>query len=123
MSAPSPSPPSATASYTHERVETPSCVPCYIQCKEDHVTGSRPCKLRFNRTGPSPSSHSKLQPSTPAPHTGPILKSFRPSRLHYQSTSRSAQSSSHHRSFPPLPRTEASAPAATQTTPVRPHHW
>ncbi|KAL1447776.1 hypothetical protein MTO96_044224 [Rhipicephalus appendiculatus] len=37
---------------THETVEHPTCVPCCMLWKEDHVTGSRPCKHRFNRTGP-----------------------------------------------------------------------
>ncbi|KAH6938578.1 hypothetical protein HPB50_010888 [Hyalomma asiaticum] len=104
---------------THATVEPPTCVPCCILCKGDHVTGSRPCKLRFNRTGPPPSSNSKPQPPSPAPPTGPILKSSRPSRPRHRSTSRGARSSSHHRSvsFPPLPRSEASAaPATTNNT-------
>ncbi|KAH7967580.1 hypothetical protein HPB52_000143 [Rhipicephalus sanguineus] len=64
----------------HNTVEPPTCVPCCILCKEAHLTGSRPCKLRFHRTGPSPSTHSKPQPPPPPPPTGPILKSSRPSR-------------------------------------------
>ncbi|KAH8034975.1 hypothetical protein HPB51_003816 [Rhipicephalus microplus] len=47
-------------------------------CKEDHVTGSCPFKLRLNRSGPSPGFSSK--PQAPARPTGPIIKSSRPSR-------------------------------------------
>ncbi|XP_037516758.1 uncharacterized protein LOC119393708 [Rhipicephalus sanguineus] len=104
----------------HNTVEPPTCVPCCILCKEAHLTGSRPCKLRFDRTGPSPSTHSKPQPPPPAPSTGPILKSSRPSRPRRRSTSRGARSTSRHRSvsFPPLPRPEASTTPtiATNTT-------
>ncbi|KAH8028408.1 hypothetical protein HPB51_016521 [Rhipicephalus microplus] len=103
----------------HERVESPTCVPCCILCKEDHVTGSCPCKLHFNRSGPSPASSSNPQPPAPAPPTGPILKSSLPSRPCHRSTSRGARPSSHHHSvsFPPLPRPEAStARANTHTT-------
>ncbi|KAH7949392.1 hypothetical protein HPB49_009301 [Dermacentor silvarum] len=83
-----------------------------------HVTGSRPCKLRFDRNGPSsPPATSKPQPPPPAPPTGPIHKTSRPSRR--RSPSRGARSASRHRSvsFPPLPRSEAST-APTTTSPV-----
>ncbi|KAH8037884.1 hypothetical protein HPB51_018372 [Rhipicephalus microplus] len=109
---------------THERVEPPTCVPCCILCKEGHVTGSRPCKLRFNRSGPSPSSSCKLQPPAPVPRTGPILKSSRLSRPHHRSTYRSAWSSSHHRSiyFPPQPSPRPPPPPPALTPPPRPSH-
>ncbi|KAH7950645.1 hypothetical protein HPB51_028330 [Rhipicephalus microplus] len=52
--------PKSTLSYrcgqTNERVEPPTCDPSCILCKEDPVTGLRTCKLRFNRSGPSPAS-------------------------------------------------------------------
>ncbi|KAH7977840.1 hypothetical protein HPB49_003717 [Dermacentor silvarum] len=83
-----------------------------------HVTGSRPCKLRFDRNGPSsPPATSKPQPPPPAPPTGPIHKTSRPSRR--RSASCGARSDSRHRSlsFPPLPRSEAST-APTTTSPV-----
>ncbi|KAH7973271.1 hypothetical protein HPB52_023336 [Rhipicephalus sanguineus] len=96
----------------HSTVEPPTCVPCCILCKEAHLTGSRPCKLRFDRTGPSPSTHSKPQPPPPAPPTGPILKSSRPSRPRRRSTSRGARSTSRHRS----PHTSDSKIAALEAT-------
>ncbi|KAH7964254.1 hypothetical protein HPB51_027507 [Rhipicephalus microplus] len=51
------------------------------------------------------------------PASRPIIKSFRPSRPRHLSSSRGARSSSHRRSisFPPLPRSEASATARTPT--------
>ncbi|KAH6942734.1 hypothetical protein HPB50_009638 [Hyalomma asiaticum] len=109
---------------THATVEPPTCVPCCILCKADHVTGSRRCKLRFNRTCPPPSSNSKPQPPSPAPPTGPILKSSRPFRPRHRSMSRGARSSSHHRSvsFPPLPGPRRPLPPPPLTTPPRPHH-
>ncbi|KAH7953446.1 hypothetical protein HPB49_008706 [Dermacentor silvarum] len=82
------------------------------------VTGSRPCKLWFDRNGPSsPPATSKPQPPPPAPPTGPIHKTSRPSRR--RSPSRGARSASRHRSvsLPPLPRSEAST-APTTTSPV-----
>ncbi|KAH7955085.1 hypothetical protein HPB49_024458 [Dermacentor silvarum] len=84
-----------------------------ILCKGAHVTGSRPCKLRFDRNGPS----SPPATSKPQPPTGPIHKTSRPSRR--RSASRGARSASRHRSvsFPPLPRSEAST-APTTTSPV-----
>ncbi|KAH7954229.1 hypothetical protein HPB49_016787 [Dermacentor silvarum] len=102
----------------HKAVEPPTCVPCCILCRGAHVTGSRPCKLRFDRNGPSsPPATSKPQPPPPAPPTGPIHKTSRPSRR--RSPSRGARSASRHRSvsFPPLPRSEAST-APTTTSPV-----
>ncbi|KAH7953329.1 hypothetical protein HPB49_007176 [Dermacentor silvarum] len=52
----------------HKAVEPPTCVPCCILCKGAHVTGSRPCKLRFDRNGPSsPPATSKPQPPAPPP--------------------------------------------------------
>ncbi|KAH6938456.1 hypothetical protein HPB50_009390 [Hyalomma asiaticum] len=87
--APSPSPPSATAA-------------------------ARPTR----QLSPRPASHAP-QPPSPAPPTGHILNNSRPSRPRHRSTSRGARSSSHHRSvsFPPLPRSEASAaPATTNNT-------
>ncbi|KAH7979841.1 hypothetical protein HPB49_011573 [Dermacentor silvarum] len=102
----------------HKAVEPPTCVPCCILCKGAHVTGSPPCKLRFDRNGPSsPPATSKPQPPPPAPPTVPIHKTSRPSRR--RSASRGARSTSRHRSFsfPPLPRSEAST-APTTTSPV-----
>ncbi|KAH7978137.1 hypothetical protein HPB49_004603 [Dermacentor silvarum] len=102
----------------HKAVEPPTCVPCCILCRGAHVTGSRPCKLRFDRNGPSsPPATSKPQPPPPAPPTGLIHKTSRPSRR--RSSSRGARSASRHRSvsFPPLPRSEAST-APTTTSPV-----
>ncbi|KAH7980914.1 hypothetical protein HPB49_020056 [Dermacentor silvarum] len=102
----------------HKAVEPPTCVPCCILCKGAHVTGSRPCKLRFDRNGPSsPPATSKHQPPPPAPPTGPIHKTSRPSRR--RSPSRGARSARRHRSvsFPPLPRSEAST-TPTTTSPV-----
>ncbi|KAH7934796.1 hypothetical protein HPB52_000493 [Rhipicephalus sanguineus] len=96
----------------HNTVEPPTCVPCCILCKEAHLTGSHPCKLRFDRTGPSPSTHSKPQPPPPAPPTGPILKSSRPSRPRRRSTSRGARSTSRHGS----PHTSDSKIAALEAT-------
>ncbi|KAH7941390.1 hypothetical protein HPB49_012900 [Dermacentor silvarum] len=101
----------------HKAVEPMTCVPCCILCRGAHVTGSRPCKLRFYRNGPSsPPATSKPQPPPPAPPTGPIHKTSRPSRR--RSPSRGARSASRHRSvsFPPLPRSEAST--ARTTSPV-----
>ncbi|KAH7931834.1 hypothetical protein HPB49_025831 [Dermacentor silvarum] len=94
----------------HKAVEPPTCVPCCILCRGAHVTGSHPCKLRFNRNGP-------LSLPPPAPPTGPIHKTSRPSRR--RSPSRGARSASRHRSvsFLPLPRSEAST-APTTTSPV-----
>ncbi|KAH7973541.1 hypothetical protein HPB49_002231 [Dermacentor silvarum] len=102
----------------HKAVEPPTCVPCCILCRGAHVTGSRPCKLRFDRNGPSSTpATSKPQPPPPEPPTGPIHKTSRPSRR--RSPSRGARSASRHRSvsFPPLPRSEAST-APTTTSPV-----
>ncbi|KAH7978081.1 hypothetical protein HPB49_004432 [Dermacentor silvarum] len=102
----------------HKAVEPPTCVPCCILCRGAHVTGSRPCKLRFDRNGPSsPPATSKPQRPPPAPPTGPIHKTSRPSRR--RSPYRGARSASRHRSvsFPPLPRSEAST-APTTTSPV-----
>ncbi|KAH7953745.1 hypothetical protein HPB49_011819 [Dermacentor silvarum] len=106
----------------HKAVEPPTCVPCCILCKGAHVTGSRPCKLRFDRNAQSsPPATSKPQPPPPAPPTGPILKTSktsRPSRPRRRSASRGTRSASRHRSvsFPPLPRSEAS------NAPPPPHH-
>ncbi|KAH7945586.1 hypothetical protein HPB49_013229 [Dermacentor silvarum] len=102
----------------HKAVEPPTCVPCCILCKGAHVTGSRPCKLWFDRNGPSsPPANSKPQPPPPAPLTEPIHKTSRPSRR--RSASRGARSSSRHRSvsFTPLPRSEASTAPITATAP------
>ncbi|KAH7934014.1 hypothetical protein HPB49_020425 [Dermacentor silvarum] len=53
-------------------VEPPTCVSCCILYKGAHVTGSRPCKLRFDRNVPSsPPATSKPQPPPPAPPLGP----------------------------------------------------
>ncbi|KAH7980672.1 hypothetical protein HPB49_018148 [Dermacentor silvarum] len=84
----------------HKAVEPPTCVLCCILCKGAHVTGSRPCKLRFDRNGPL-SLHKTSQPSR------------------RRSPSRGARSASRHRSvsFPPLPRSEAST-APTTTSPA-----
>ncbi|KAH7952990.1 hypothetical protein HPB49_003319 [Dermacentor silvarum] len=98
----------------HKAVEPPTCVPCCILCKGAHVTGSRPCKLQFDRNGPlSPPATSKPQPTPPALPTGPIHKTSRPSRR--RSASRGARSASRHHSvsFPSLPRSEASTAPAT----------
>ncbi|KAH7981190.1 hypothetical protein HPB49_022276 [Dermacentor silvarum] len=106
-----PNPPSVTAAARLTRQSSPRPAGA-------HVTGSRPCKLRFDRNGPSsPPATSKPQPPPPAPPTGPIHKTFRPSRR--RSPSRGARSASRHRSvsFPPLPRSEAST-APTTTSPV-----
>ncbi|KAH7959965.1 hypothetical protein HPB49_015597 [Dermacentor silvarum] len=64
------------------------CVPCCILCKGAHVTGSRPCKLRFDRNGPS-SPPATSKPPPPAPPTAPIHKTSRPSRR--RSASRGAR--------------------------------
>ncbi|KAH7941412.1 hypothetical protein HPB49_013448 [Dermacentor silvarum] len=50
----------------HKAVEPPTCVPCCIQCKGAHVTGSRPCKLRFDRNGAS-SPPATAKPQAPPP--------------------------------------------------------
>ncbi|KAH7973578.1 hypothetical protein HPB49_002807 [Dermacentor silvarum] len=107
----SPNPPSVTAAARLKRQSSP-------RPAGTHVTGSRPCKLRFDRNGPSsPPATSKPQPPPPAPPTRPIHKTSRPSRR--RSPSRGARSASRHRSvsFPPLPRSEAST-APTTTSPV-----
>ncbi|KAH7984887.1 hypothetical protein HPB49_025664 [Dermacentor silvarum] len=81
-SPPSPSLPSVSAAARlTTAIEPPTCVPCSILCNGAHVTGSRPCKLRFDRNGPSsPPATSKPQPSPPAPPTGPIHKTAWSSR-------------------------------------------
>lgn len=109
----------------HSAVEPPTCVPSCILCKGAHVTGSRPCRLRFDRNGSS-SSPATSKPQSPPlePPSGPILKTSRLSRPRHRSASRGARSSSRHRSvsFPPLPRSEAST-ATNSTTTTPPVSW
>ncbi|XP_037574354.1 uncharacterized protein LOC119456597 [Dermacentor silvarum] len=113
-SAPSPSPPFVTAAARLTRHSSPLPASPAASCSRE------PCKLRFDRNGPSsPPATSKPQPSPPAPPTGPNLTTSRLSRPRRRSASRGARSASRHRSvsFPPLPRSDASN-APTTTSPV-----
>ncbi|XP_070377353.1 uncharacterized protein [Dermacentor albipictus] len=90
----------------HAARDPPDCTPKCILCSGTHVTGSRPCKLRFERGGPSPlASSPKSTPSNSAQST-PSARDNRSSRPRQRSSSRSSQDRSpRHRSvsFPPLP--------------------
>ncbi|XP_065308643.2 uncharacterized protein [Dermacentor albipictus] len=90
----------------HATRDPPDCTPKCILCSGTHVTGSRPCKLRFERGGPTPlASSPKSTPSNSAQST-PSARDNRSSRPRQRSSSRSSQDRSpRHRSvsFPPLP--------------------
>ncbi|KAH7965017.1 hypothetical protein HPB49_002867 [Dermacentor silvarum] len=100
----------------HPVKPTPHCTPKCILCGGAHFTGTRRCKVRFDRFGNSTnnttnSTNRSTPPASPPPLSPP--ESSRNSRSHHRSPSRSRNRSrtssrqGRHRSrsvsFPPLP--------------------
>ncbi|KAH7933691.1 hypothetical protein HPB49_015849 [Dermacentor silvarum] len=100
----------------HPVKPTPDCTPKCILCGGAHFTGTRRCKVRFDRSGNSSNNTAKSTTRTTPPASPPPVsppESSRNSRSHHRSPSRSRSRSrtssrqGRHRSrsvsFPPLP--------------------
>ncbi|KAH7979099.1 hypothetical protein HPB49_008192 [Dermacentor silvarum] len=100
----------------HPVKPTPDCTPKCILCGGAHFTGTRRCKVRFDRSGNSSNNTAKSTTRTTPPASPPPVsppESSRNSRSHHRSPSRSRSLSrtssrqGRHRSrsvsFPPLP--------------------
>ncbi|KAG0410928.1 hypothetical protein HPB47_011954 [Ixodes persulcatus] len=97
----------------HPASPTPDCTPLCILCGGAHFTGSKRCKVRFERAGnpkPTPNSTPILPASDPGAGTTNPGGTPRSSRSRQRSSSRSrarSRTGSRHRSrsssFPPLP--------------------
>ncbi|KAH7965811.1 hypothetical protein HPB49_011250 [Dermacentor silvarum] len=99
----------------HPVKPTPDCTPKCILCGGAHFTGTRRCKVRFDRSGNSSNNTAKSTTRTTPPASPPPVsppESSRNSRSHHRSPSRSRSRSrtssrqGRHRSrsvsFPPL---------------------